>query len=63
MTARWVEGDDPQMLKKFTDENKASLAEDHDGCLVFLARNDWHLNKAIEDWPKLRFQATREQTV
>lgn len=63
ITARWVEGDDPQMLKKFADENKASLAEDHDGCLVFLARNDWHLNKAIEDWPKLRFQATREQTV
>ena len=61
MTARWVEADDPQMLKKFVDANKAALGEDHDGDVVFLARNAWHLNKAIEEWPDVRFQKTKEQ--
>jgi peptide chain release factor 3 len=56
-----VEGDDPATLKKFTDTNRASLAEDHDGAVVFLARNAWHLNRAIEDNPGLRFLKTREQ--
>jgi peptide chain release factor 3 len=43
--ARWIESDDPSALKKFTDENRSALAEDHDGALVFLARNAWHLNR------------------
>ncbi len=61
LTARWVEADDPQMLKKFIDANKAALGEDHDGDVVFLARNTWHLNKATEEWPNIRFQKTKEQ--
>ena len=28
---------------------------------VFLARNAWHLDKAEEDWPDLRFLKTKEQ--
>jgi len=61
LTARWVEADDNHMLKKFTDANKAALAEDHDGQLVFLARNAWHLERTAEDWPDIRFLKTREQ--
>jgi len=59
--ARWVECDDPAELKRFVDNNRSALAEDHDGALVFLARNAWHLNRTQEDWPKLRFLKTREQ--
>ncbi|MBT6883989.1 MAG: peptide chain release factor 3 [Rhodospirillaceae bacterium] len=62
-TARWVEADDAQMLKKFGDENRTAMSEDHDGSPVFLARNAWHLNKAEEDWPELRFLKTKEQNV
>ncbi len=62
-TARWVEADDPQKLKKFIEDNRAAMAEDHDGCPVFLARNAWHLDRAADDWPDIRFLKTREQTL
>jgi peptide chain release factor 3 len=60
--ARWIEADDPVLLKKFTDANRGSLAEDHDGALVFLARNAWHLNRTMEENPGLRFLKTREHS-
>ncbi len=47
-TARWVQGDVAQ-VKKFADANIMTMATDHDGDYVFLARNAWHLNKAQED--------------
>jgi peptide chain release factor 3 len=59
-TARWLEADDPRMLKKFIDKNPASIADDHDGTPVFLARNAWHLNKAAEDWSEIRLLKTLE---
>jgi peptide chain release factor 3 len=61
-TARWVEADDPAELKRFTDKVRSSLAEDRDGAPVFLARNGWELNRTQEEWPKIRFQATRERS-
>lgn len=61
-TARWVKAENPAELKKFSDLNRSSLAEDHDGELVFLARNAWHLNKAAEDYPKVSFLETRQNT-
>ena len=62
-TARWFESENLSLIKRFSDENRASLAEDHDGSLVFLPRNAWHLNKAEEDWPGLRFNKMKEQTL
>ena len=59
--ARWVEAEDQVVLKRFLDANRSALAEDHDGALVFLARNAWHLNRTQEDFPTLRFLKTREQ--
>ncbi len=59
--ARWIECDDQDVLKKFTDANRTSLAEDHDGASVFLARNAWHLNRAQEENPKIKFLKSREQ--
>jgi len=61
-TARWIESDDTITLKKFTDANGPSMATDHDDAPVFMARNAWHLNKAQEDWPDMRFEKTKEQT-
>ncbi len=61
-TARWVNCDDKVELKKFTEANQMNIAEDHDGALVFLARNAWHLNKTSEDFPKVVLSKTREQT-
>ena len=60
-TARWVEAADPLALKKFTNSNHASMAEDHNGSPVFLARNAWHLKSTGEDWPDIRFLKTKEQ--
>lgn len=62
-TAQWVESDDPFKLKKFVDTNKANMAEDHNGSPVFLARNSWRLDKAIEENPDLRFLKTKEQLI
>ena len=60
-TARWVESDDVQLLKRFESENSSALADDHAGRLVFLARNDWHLERSAKDYPELKFLKTREQ--
>ncbi|WP_343562709.1 peptide chain release factor 3 [Kiloniella sp. b19] len=61
VTARWVDGDDPAEVRRFLDRNKSSLAEDRDGCPVYMARNMWDVNRIQEDFPKLRFTATRER--
>ncbi len=61
--ARWVMCDDPVEMKKFRDANQSALFEDHDETLVFIARNAWHLETAERDWPKCKFEATREQNM
>jgi peptide chain release factor 3 len=60
--ARWVTGPSAE-LKLFEEAHRSALAEDHDGRLVFLARNAWHLNRTQEDNPKIKFMKTREQDV
>ncbi len=59
--ARWVDSEDPKLIKKFADQNRDNIAEDHSGATVFLARNEWQLNRAKLDFPQLRFLQTREQ--
>jgi len=59
--ARWVESDDPAKLKAFLDETRAAIAHDHNGDPVFLARNAWHLDRAQQDHPAIRFLKTKEQ--
>ena len=60
-TARWIDADDKLLLKRFIDANPSATAEDRDGALVFLARNAWTLGRAQQDFPGIRFMATREQ--
>ena len=59
MTARWLEGN-PIDIKDFVDKNRANAAQDHDENWVLLARNDWHLNKTAEDFPKVKFIKTKQ---
>ncbi len=61
-TARWVEAEIPADLNSFLDATKASLAKDHNGDPVFLARNAWHLDRAQQDFPKVRFLKVKEQS-
>ena len=62
-TARWVECPNKAMFEKFRNATQLNLAEDHDGELVFLARNAWHLGKVQEDFPDLVLKKTREQVI
>ena len=59
-TARWVRGPDNATLKAFEEANRVNMADDHDGEPVFLARNAWHLNRTVDDNPKITFLKTRE---
>jgi peptide chain release factor 3 len=61
-TARWLEADSAQAVKAFAEANRAAMAQDHTGAPVFLARNAWHLDKARQDAPQVRFLKVREQT-
>ncbi len=58
-TARWLYADDALTLKKFVDSNQSSIANDHDSDPVFLARNSWHLNDAMDKNKSIRFQTTK----
>ena len=59
-TARWVKAETNADLENFIKANRATLANDHDGEWVFLARNAWHLNKTKEDFPKIKLLETRQ---
>jgi peptide chain release factor 3 len=61
ITARWCDADEARELDRFVQTKKASLAEDRDGNPVYLARNGWDLGRVQEDFPKIRFTATRER--
>ncbi len=60
-TARWVAADDPALLKRFVEKQRAAMAEDRDDAPVYLARNAWELNHTTREWPDLRFLKTRER--
>ena len=62
-TARWIECPDKNVFEKFRNASQLNLAEDHDGELVFLARNAWHLGKVHEDFPEIVLKKTREQVL
>ena len=60
LTARWITGSAP-MIKEFCDKNGTAIADDHADAPVFMARNHWHLDTAVEEWPDLKFLKTKEQ--
>ncbi|MET0066224.1 MAG: peptide chain release factor 3 [Candidatus Thiodiazotropha sp.] len=59
-TTRWISCADDKMLERFRDKNFENLALDGDDQLVYLAPTRVNLDLAIERWPEVSFQATRE---
>lgn len=58
-TARWLFANDNAALKKFVDTNRAAIAYDHDEDPVFLARNAWHLDDAMEKAKEVEFRSVK----
>ncbi len=58
--ARWVECDDPDVMKEFVAANEMNLALDAGEYMAYLAPNKVNLALTMERWPKIRFNETRE---
>lgn len=59
-TARWVTSDDAKAMEEFKDKVPTYLALDGGDNLTYLATSGVNLNLAMERYPKIRFDATRE---
>jgi peptide chain release factor 3 len=58
--ARWVDCTDKKKLDEFEKKNLSNMAQDNEGCLAYLAPNEWRLKFTMEDWPDIVFHKTRE---
>jgi peptide chain release factor 3 len=59
-TARWIKGP-PEAVRGFAEFNRANLAKDRDGDLVFMAKSTWDVGYQQEKNPELTFSATKER--
>ncbi len=59
-TARWIQIDDEKLNQQFQQKNHEYLAKDGADQLVYLAPTRVNLDLAIERWPDVNFQTTRE---
>lgn len=61
-SARWVTGAKAK-VEAFVAANKAHIATDHDGDMVYLTRLQWDIDRAIRDYPDVELTATKEMMV
>jgi peptide chain release factor 3 len=59
--ARWISGDDHTRRDTFAAGNKSGIAEDLDGDLVFLARNQFYLDYTRERAPGIVFSDIKDR--
>ena len=59
-TARWIRGE-AKAMNEFESFNRANLAKDRDGDLVFMAKSPWDVGYQQEKNPELVFSATKER--
>ena len=59
-TARWIRGE-AKAMDEFESFNRANLAKDRDGDLVFMAKSPWDVGYQQEKNPELVFSATKER--
>ncbi|MEN8107880.1 MAG: peptide chain release factor 3 [Pseudomonadota bacterium] len=59
-TARWIKCEDDKTEQRLREKAFDNLAEDQGGSLVYIAPTRVNLDLAIEKWPDVKFQATRE---
>jgi peptide chain release factor 3 len=58
--ARWISADDKTALDTFVATNRSGIAEDLDGDLVYLARNEFYLGYTRERAPGIVFADVKE---
>jgi peptide chain release factor 3 len=58
--ARWISSVDPKALDAFTTANSSAIAEDLDGDIVYLARNQFYLDYARQQAPGLVFTDVKD---
>ncbi|MTW15764.1 peptide chain release factor 3 [Rhodoplanes serenus] len=58
--ARWIAADDKAKLEEFIAANRSGIAEDLDGDLVYLARNEFYLGYTRERAPGIVFTDVKE---
>ncbi|MHA7829392.1 MAG: EF-Tu/IF-2/RF-3 family GTPase, partial [Roseovarius sp.] len=61
-SARWVAGP-REKVDAFAAANKAHIAHDHDGDIVYLTRMQWDIDRIERDYPDVTLQATKEMMV
>ena len=60
VTARWVSSEDPKQMKEFEQSNSRNLALNAEGHLTYLGPSEWHLERAMDEWPEVVFNKTIE---
>jgi peptide chain release factor 3 len=60
VTARWITSNDSNTLNSFLKKNTDATCDDHKKNPVFLARNNWHLDHTMEEWPEIKFLKVKE---
>jgi peptide chain release factor 3 len=58
--ARWIAADERKVLDEFVAANGAGIADDLDGDLVYLARNEFYLGYTAERSPGIRFADVKD---
>nr|WP_201159802.1 peptide chain release factor 3 [Rhodoplanes elegans] len=58
--ARWIASDDKTAFETFVAANRSGIAEDLDGDLVYLARNEFYLGYTRERAPNITFTDVKE---
>ncbi len=57
---RWLASDDAVALDRLKRDNQNAMVTDADGHPAMTFASEWRLEKAVEEWPQIRFLATRE---
>ena len=61
-SARWVNGSKDD-VEAFIAKNKAHIAYDNDGDVVFMTRLQWDIDRVVRDHPEIKLTATKEMMV
>jgi peptide chain release factor 3 len=58
--ARWIAADERKVLDEFVAANGSGIADDLDGDLVYLARNEFYLGYTAERAPGIKFADVKD---
>jgi peptide chain release factor 3 len=58
--ARWIKAEDRKVFDKFVSSYRSAIAEDLDGDLVFLARNEFNLDYTGQQSPGIEFKNVKD---